>query len=62
MAPKKLRIELVRGLAGKNYRQIETVKGLGLRRRHQVVEKPDTPSIRGQIEKVAHLVRVREVA
>lgn len=62
MAKKKLRIELVRGLAGKHFSQIETVRALGLRRQRHVVEKPDTPSVRGQIEKVAHLVRVQEIA
>ena len=36
----------------------QTVVGLGLRRLHQVVEREDTPSIRGMIHKVRHLVEV----
>ncbi|MBM3746799.1 MAG: 50S ribosomal protein L30 [Acidobacteria bacterium] len=38
------------------------VRGLGLRKINQVVERPDTPSIRGMVAKVPHLVRVRERA
>lgn len=38
----------------------ETIRGLGLRRLHQVVERPDTPAIRGMILKVRHLVQVSE--
>ena len=36
----------------------QTVRGLGLRRLHQVVEREDTPSIRGMAYKVRHLVVV----
>jgi len=37
-----------------------TVRGLGLRRLHQVVERQDTPETRGMIHKVRHLVEVVE--
>jgi len=36
------------------------VKGLGFTRLNQVVEREDTPSIRGMVAKVPHLVRVVE--
>ena len=38
----------------------QTIRGLGLRRMHQVVEREDTPSVRGMIHKVRHLVEVME--
>jgi large subunit ribosomal protein L30 len=38
----------------------QTVRGLGLRRLHQVVERQDTPAVRGMILKVRHLVEVVE--
>jgi large subunit ribosomal protein L30 len=38
----------------------QTIRGLGLRRMHQVVERQDTPSVRGMIHKVRHLVEVVE--
>jgi len=38
----------------------QTVRGLGLRRLHQVVERQDSPAVRGMIHKVRHLVEVVE--
>jgi len=38
----------------------QTIRGLGFRRMQQVVEHPDTSSIRGMIAKVHHLVRIEE--
>jgi large subunit ribosomal protein L30 len=38
----------------------QTIRGLGLRRMQQVVERQDTPAIRGMIHKVRHLVEVME--
>jgi large subunit ribosomal protein L30 len=37
-----------------------TVRGLGFRRLQQVVEREDTPSVRGMVDKVRHLVVVVE--
>ena len=36
------------------------IKGLGFTRLNQVVEREDTPSIRGMVAKVPHLVRIVE--
>ncbi|RMF13458.1 MAG: 50S ribosomal protein L30 [Candidatus Dadabacteria bacterium] len=60
MAEKTIRIQLVRGLAGKRREQIQAVHALGLKRPRQIVERPDTPAIRGQVKKVSHLVAVLE--
>ena len=38
----------------------QTIRGLGFRRMNQVVEREDTPAIRGMIHKVRHLVAVQE--
>jgi large subunit ribosomal protein L30 len=38
----------------------QTIRGLGMRRLHQVVERQDTPAVRGMIHKVRHLVEVVE--
>jgi large subunit ribosomal protein L30 len=37
-----------------------TIRGLGLRRLHQVVERENNPAIQGMIHKVRHLVEVVE--
>ena len=34
------------------------VKGLGFTRLNQVIERPDTPAIRGMVAKVPHLVEI----
>ena len=34
------------------------VKGLGFTRLNQVIERPDTPAIRGMVKKVPHLVEI----
>jgi large subunit ribosomal protein L30 len=41
-------------------KQRATVRGLGLRRMQQVVERQDTPMVRGMIKKIPHLVAVVE--
>ena len=38
----------------------QTIRGLGFRRMQQVLEVEDTPSIRGMIARVHHLVRIEE--
>ena len=55
-----IRLELVRSPIGGTERQRATVKALGLRKLHQVVEHADSPVTRGMVQKVAHLVRIVE--
>ncbi|NDJ77004.1 MAG: 50S ribosomal protein L30 [Chloroflexi bacterium] len=61
MSNKQLRITLVKSPIGYNKRQKGTVAALGLKRLHASVIQPDTPPIRGMINKVSHLVQVEEV-
>jgi large subunit ribosomal protein L30 len=56
----KLQITLTRSVIGRPQDQRETVKALGLRKVNQTVEQQDNPAIRGMINKVAHLVSVKE--
>jgi large subunit ribosomal protein L30 len=58
--PGTIKVTLVRSVIGRPKDQETTVRSLRLRRIHQTVEHPDTPSIRGMITKVSHLVRVEE--
>lgn len=54
----KIRIQWVRSGIGFSYRQKEMVRSLGLRRLRQVVERPDTPQVRGLVGNIPHLVRI----
>lgn len=56
-----LRITLVRSPIGYSQRQRRTLRTLGLRHLNDVVEWPDTPVVRGMLDRVSHLVRVEEV-
>ena len=58
MAEKTIKVKLVKGMAGCRQTHRDTVRGLGLKRLHQVVELQDTPAVRGMINKVYYLVRV----
>ncbi len=58
MSDRKIRVKLVKGLAGTKQSHRDTVRGLGLRRLNQTVELADTPAVRGMIGKVVYLVRV----
>ena len=53
-----LRIQWVRSAIGYSSQQGKVIQGLGFRRLRQVVERPDTPQIRGMITKVGHLVEI----
>lgn len=55
---KKIKIRLVKGLAGTRQDHRATVRGLGLKRINSVAELVDTPEVRGMINKVAYLVRI----
>ena len=56
----RIRVSWIRSAIGRDRRQRAVLRGLGLRRLQQSVEVEDTPSIRGMIAKVTHLVRVEE--
>ena len=55
-----VKIKQVGSLIGCTDKQRACVRGLGLRRMQQVVERQDTPMVRGMIRKIPHLVAVVE--
>ena len=57
----KLKVKLVRSIIGRKEDQVRTVKALGLKKLNSEVEHNDTPQIRGMIQKVIHLVEVKEM-
>ena len=61
MSEKKLQITLVKSPIGSQVRAKKTVKALGFAKLGDIVTQPDTPSIRGMIYVVDHLVKVTEV-
>lgn len=57
----KLEIILTRSVIGAKKDQKLTVQTLGLKKIRQSVLREDTPAVRGMINKVSHLVTVKEV-
>ena len=55
---KKIKIKKTGSLIRQPQNQIRIVKGLGLSKTNSVREIEDTPSVRGMLSKVAHLVKV----
>lgn len=57
-----LRISWHKSAIGGTHRQKATLQTLGLRKLNQTVEREDSPTVRGLIHRVRHLVSVEEVA
>ncbi len=55
---KRVKVTLVKSTIGFDKKQAAVVQGMGLRRINHTVELADSPSIRGMIHKVRHLVTV----
>ncbi|KIX91076.1 MULTISPECIES: 50S ribosomal protein L30 [Staphylococcus] len=56
----KIQITLTRSVIGRPETQRKTVEALGLKKMHSSVVVEDNDAIRGQINKVSHLVTVEE--
>lgn len=53
-----IRIQYYRSMICTPVKHKSVVKGLGFTRLNQIVEREDTPSIRGMVKKIPHLVRI----
>ena len=62
MPDKKLKVTLTRSIIGLSPKQEATVKALGLRRIRQSVSHDDSPTVRGMIAKVPHVLSVTREA
>jgi large subunit ribosomal protein L30 len=57
-AERTLYVKWVRSGIGFTRRQRKAIRSLGLRRLHHVVERSDTPQVRGQVASIPHLVEI----
>jgi large subunit ribosomal protein L30 len=58
--PKRVHVTLIKSPIGYSKRHKATIRALGLRRMNQTVEQVDTPTLRGMLAMVDHLVVVEE--
>jgi large subunit ribosomal protein L30 len=56
-----VRIKLVRSLIGYPAKQRLVARGLGLRKLNSEVVRPNTPEIRGMVQKIIHVLKVDAV-
>ena len=57
---KNINITQIKSGIGYRKKTKDTLKALGLKKLNQTIEKKDTPSIRGMINKISHLLKVEE--
>jgi len=55
-----IRIQYYRSFIAAPKTQKQIVRSIGLTKLNQIVERPDTPAMRGFVEKVPHLLRIIE--
>ena len=60
-SPAKLRITWVKSAIGYDQTQKATIRALGFHHLGDVVERVDSPVVRGMVSRVVHLVRVEKV-
>jgi large subunit ribosomal protein L30 len=56
----KIRVRLVRSMIGCPEKHRLVLRGMGLTKLQKSVQLPDTPQVRGMVNKVRHLVRVED--
>lgn len=57
----KLSVTLVKSMIGRPEKHRKVLRGMGLTKMHRCVKLENTPSIRGMINAVNHLVKVEEI-
>jgi len=56
--PGMIKITMVKSMNGRPEKHRKILRGMGLTKLNKTVELEDTPSIRGMVNKVMHLVKV----
>jgi large subunit ribosomal protein L30 len=57
---KMLKVKLVKSMIGRPEKHRKVLRGMGLTKLNRTVELQDTPSVRGMVQKVSHLVVAEE--
>jgi large subunit ribosomal protein L30 len=55
-----LKIQLVKSLNGRLPKHVKIAEALGLKKIRQTVVKPDTPIVRGMLEKIGYLIEIKK--
>jgi len=61
MKNNKLEIKQIKSAIGYNVKTKKTLEALGIKKINHIVIKNDSPSIRGMIYKIKHLIEIKEI-
>tara|TARA_B110001454_G_C12301669_1_gene259768 strand:- start:172 stop:360 length:189 start_codon:yes stop_codon:yes gene_type:complete len=61
MKNNKLEIKQIKSSIGYNVKTKKTLEALGIKKINHIVIKNDSPSIRGMVYKVKHLIEIKEI-
>jgi large subunit ribosomal protein L30 len=56
----ELKIQLIKSLNGRYPKHVRIAEALGLKKIRQVVSRPDTPVVRGMLEKIGYLIAIKK--
>jgi large subunit ribosomal protein L30 len=56
----ELKIQLMKSLNGRLPKHVRIAEALGLKKIRQTVVRPDTPVIRGMIDKIGYLIQIKK--
>ena len=56
----EIKVKLVKSLNGKTKKQVACAQGLGLKKIGKVSKLENTPSVRGMVKKIIHMLEVEE--
>ena len=57
-----IKVTLVKSMIGRPESHRNVLRGMGLTKVNRTVELKDTPSTRGMVKKVSHLVKMEEIS
>jgi len=57
----KLKIKLIKSMIGRPEKHRRVLRGMGLTKLNRTVELENTPTIRGMVNTVSHLVKAEEI-
>lgn len=57
----KLKIKLIKSMIGRPEKHRRVLRGMGLTKINKTVELENTPTIRGMVNTVSHLVKAEEI-
>jgi large subunit ribosomal protein L30 len=56
----EIKIQLIKSLNGRLPKHVRIAEALGLKKIRQTVVRPDTPVVRGMLDKIGYLIEIKK--